>query len=83
MITEDNLDGLIIISDRYGGTYSGGKYIAWECNIEELPKDQEGDDCTCMNFWHEYTGSPLCGKGRTVQEAIDDLLKNATIEETR
>jgi hypothetical protein len=64
---------LIIIKDRYGGVYSGGKYIAWNTWIQYMPKEQEWGDTECSDFWLDYDGSPPCGRGATIQEAIDNL----------
>lgn len=67
---------LIIVNDRYGGIYSGGEWIAWHCYIDHLPRDQAGGDCECWDFWNSYDGFPACGKGKTIDEALQDLKKN-------
>lgn len=74
---EDEIYPLIIVSDRYTGTYSGGQYTAWNLSADELPDGIDGDDVECMAFWRNNT-IPV-GKGRTVSEALADLyvqLKN-------
>lgn len=62
---------LTVTADRYNGTYSRGKFTAWNLDPEEVPTDINEDDMTCMDFWAEceYT----VGLGRTVMEAIEDL----------
>lgn len=67
---------LQIILDRYGGVYSGAKWIAWQVYIEQMPLDQQSGDSECFDFWHHYDGFPPCGKGNTIQEAIDNLKEN-------
>lgn len=63
-----------IIDDRYGGTYSGGKYTAWPCTPWDVPEEVGADDETCAGFWAGY-GSELVGLGNTPDEAMNDLIK--------
>ena len=70
---------LTIVSDRYNGTYSHGKFTAWNCESDEVPTAIFGDDVTCMKFWIE-TGVKNCfddyllfGIGDTVEEAVGNL----------
>ena len=66
---------ITIIMDRYCGTYSGGKYTAWNLENDEIPEEAQGDDISCRNFW--YVGDSkyyLIGKGDTVQQAYEDLI---------
>lgn len=60
-----------IIHDRYNGTYSGGKWTAWNKHFEDVPEDINGDDMTCFNFWADYKG--VVGKGNTPNTALIDL----------
>lgn len=81
---EDAIYPLVIISDRYDGAYSGGKYTAWNVDFDEIPSDIDSDDVWCHNFWHEQEENPtyFVGKGDTVSEALADLyikLKSAGI----
>lgn len=62
-----------IIADRYNGTYSKGKWLAFPINYYELPEDIDSGDLECADFWERYKG-PV-GKGNTPQEAFDDLVK--------
>lgn len=68
---EDEIYPLTITSDRYSGAYSGGSFIAWNLLAEDIPSAADGDDCDCYEFWHN--NEIVCGKGRTVSEALADL----------
>lgn len=68
---EDEIYPLTITADRYRGTYSGGAYIAWNLAADEVPEGIYGDDCGCYEFWLD--NEIICGKGRTVSEALADL----------
>lgn len=62
---------LTIISDRYGGAYSGGDFTAWNMDYYEIPKEPDEDDVACMLFWDAT--DIVVGRGDTPQEAVDDL----------
>lgn len=68
---EDEIYPLTITADRYSGTYSGGAYTAWNLDANEIPEDIYFDDYGWLDFWRE--NSIVCGKGRTVSEALADL----------
>lgn len=68
---EDEIYPLTITADRYSGTYSGGNFIAWNLDADEVPDGIYFDDCGCHEFWLE--NEIVCGKGRTVSEALADL----------
>ena len=72
----DDIHPLTIISDRYGGCYSGGKYIAFNLEPWDVPKAVDGSDSECSNFWwgndcQEF----MIGKGETPEEACYDLIE--------
>ena len=69
---------LVIIKDRYTGTYSNGEYTAWNKFFEDIPKEIDEDDVTCYDFWHSYNG--IVGLGKTPNEAIEDLRKKLNAE---
>lgn len=76
---EDEIYPLTIVADRYSGTYSGGEYLAFNLDSDEIPQGVLGDDVTAMEFWDYYSPYYIVGKGRTVSEALSDLyikLKN-------
>ena len=60
-----------ILNDRYHGCYSGGQWIAFPLECEEIPEDAQGEDNDCQWFWDEY--SDPVGKGATPDEAYRDL----------
>lgn len=68
---QDSIYPLTITADRYNGTYSGGKFIAWHLDATEIPEDVYSDDCGAHEFWHN--NKIMCGKGNTVTEAIGNL----------
>lgn len=79
----DTMDGELfpatVTLDRYGGTYSGGYWTAWNEYPEDVPKEPFEDDVTCCRFWLDtelkdsdgYT-KPI-GKGPTAKAALEDL----------
>ncbi len=72
MIKEiDFLYPVTIIQDRYGGTYSGGKWLAFNLDAEDIPQGVSGSDYPCADFWGENT-LPV-GKGSTPEEALEHL----------
>lgn len=69
---EDTIYPLTIIADRYSGTYSGGRILAWNLEADAIPEGAQGyDGDDALDFW-ENDKTP-CGKGRTVSEAVLDL----------
>ena len=65
---------LTIICDRYDGTYSGAKYLAFNLHHDCIPYGVNGDDIECFDFWREKHNFPI-GKGNTLTEAAVDLWK--------
>ena len=65
---------LTIIHDRYGGSYSGGTYVAFNLEAHKVSAEVFGDDCTAMRFWKHFKG--VVGRGGCPDSAIKDLLKN-------
>lgn len=67
---------LVIVCDRYNGTYSGGVYTAWNQYVDEIPHEIEADDGTCSGFWWgEASEKYTVGKGATIEEAVADLAR--------
>jgi len=64
---------LTIVSDRYGGSYSGGKYLAMNVDPDCFPDEIGGCDTTEMNFWDIDDNSFLVGKGETIMKAVESL----------
>lgn len=79
--TEHNTDiyPLTIVKDRYNGTYSKGKYIAWNCSPYAVPQTTYTDDA--WYAWDNIYGMennpeteyPLFGVGDTIESAISNL----------
>lgn len=65
---------LTIVSDRYGGSYSGGKFTAWPELFYRIPEAIEGDDIACSTFWWKEADTSLIGIGSTPEVALNDLL---------
>ena len=61
-----------IVMDRYGGSYSGGAWIAWPLYPEDVPREPEGDDSAAIVFWSGERKYP-CGRGSTPNEALATL----------
>lgn len=60
---------LVVVLDRYNGTYSGGKWTAW--NLNYVPSKIDADDMECADFFSKNT--IVYGRGETPEEAIKDL----------
>lgn len=63
---------LTIVADRYGGTYSGGKYTAWNRFSDEVPSEIDATDMVCKIFW-DCSLKEDVGVGDTIFEAVLDL----------
>jgi hypothetical protein len=61
-----------IVLDRYGGTYSGGAWIAWPLLPEDIPGEPTGDDTAAIVFWSNPR-IHSCGRGSTPNEALANL----------
>jgi hypothetical protein len=62
-----------VVTDRYGGAYSGGKFLAFRAHPEE---DIVSEAINGRNdFWEseERLAKCLIGKGDSLQAAYDDL----------
>lgn len=82
----ENIYPLTIVSDRYSGSYSGALFLAFNTDFWNLPKEIEGSDPECWNFWAtyidvetitqpDYFGKVFVGKGSSVNDAFEDLKK--------
>lgn len=63
---------LTIVAARYGGTYEGGRYLAFPCDPEAIPAGWDGGDCECSDFFHDHAQAPI-GRGDTPNDAQADL----------
>ena len=64
---------ITIVQARYGGTYEGAEWLAFNRYPENLPEDWDGDDMSCNEFWTETR--EFIGKGGSPQLAYTDLLE--------
>ena len=67
---------LCIVEDRYGGAYSGAKYLAFHMlpfSVAEL--DVDAGDIPCQYFWENEAEDYIIGKGKTPEEALNDLMQ--------
>lgn len=65
---------LTIISDRYNGSYSEGKFLAFPLSFNKIDKAVNGNDIDCVCFWIDYQG--FVGRGNTPNEAYENLIFN-------
>lgn len=74
--TQDQLPyPLTVMQARYGGSYEGGDWLAFNCYPDVIDKDSHGDDISCSGFWGFGQGQPMVGRGATPNKAIFDLIK--------
>lgn len=76
----DKLYPVCVISDRYGGCYSGGTWTAWTTGISNIPEGVFEDDVTCGHTWgilkqKREKGEIIFGVGNTADEALADLVR--------
>jgi hypothetical protein len=60
-----------IVRDRYSGVYSGGAFVAFPLYYWDVPKEVDGSDTECAEFWNGYE-EPY-GIGETPDKAYWDL----------
>lgn len=74
---ESDVYPLTIVSDRYGGCYSDGQYLALNCYACDVPNEIGGCDGEEMVFFGEGGGHEKykIGKGATPDEALADLAR--------
>ncbi len=62
---------ITIVMDRYSGTYSGGDWLAFNLNADQIPEDVFGSDVPCAGLW-DHNKIPV-GIGPTPEEALEKL----------
>ena len=70
----NNIYPLTVIRDRYNGSYSGGKYVAFNLESPDIPKEIFEDDSAAIKFWKHC--KIIVGVGGNPDSAIKDLIKN-------
>ena len=73
MVNINEIYPLTIIRDRYDGIYSGGMYLAFNLDYDEIPSEISGSDIPCLEWWKENKYI-LVGKGYDITSAIFDLI---------
>lgn len=65
-----------IIADRYGGTYSNGRFIAVPVSYQSVEFYLDGspmdDDNSVQELWDRASGL-IVGRGQSPNEAYEDL----------
>lgn len=69
------INGITVIQDRYCGTWSGGKYTAWDMPLSKIPYAIIDNDVPCRDFWYSTAKEYLIGIGDNPHEAYEDLIK--------
>ena len=64
---------LTIICDRYDGTYSGAKWLAFPLDYDKIPSDVDASDPEYAQFW-KYYKEPV-GRGVYASDAVADLIQ--------
>ena len=78
---------LTISLDRYSGVYSGGLYVAWNCDADAVPTEPSDDDVTCADFWNRAEQDmldgdiPCYGIGVNPEKAILNLVESMLAKE--
>lgn len=62
-----------VVFDRYGGSYSGGVWTAWNLESNDVPYEIHSDNVTVHRFFLYASEKPVYGRGKTAQEAVNDL----------
>lgn len=75
-LKKGHLYPVTIVLDRYGGTYSGGKWLAIQ--DYQMPEEIGSSDPDEMLFWRSHKDEKLpIGRGETPDEALKDLMIKA------
>lgn len=64
---------LTIITDRYNGSYSHAKYLAFNLDFYDMPDEVGGGDSDEFDFWNNLHTDYIIGKGKSPDEAYLDL----------
>lgn len=78
IIDDDIIYPLTIVTDRYCGAYTGGKYLAFPLyNFCNLVTDDFDDNTILIDKESPFFPQRFYGVGDTPNEALDDLKKLA------
>ena len=70
----DYVSPVAIVPDRYGGTYSGGEWLAFPCEPWEVPLGPFSDVLEAATWWGDADAVPI-GLGPTPDAAYADLFR--------
>ena len=74
MLNDDTIYPSTIVQGRYGGTYSGDPWLAFNRTPDQIPDAIGGSDTEEAEFWEDIRyGYEWMGKGNTPNEAVLDL----------
>ena len=73
---------LTIVADRYGGSYSGALFTAWNLQYDQLPGEISDCDLGCGIFWTKADRSEI-GFGSNPNEAYQDLLEKLQVKKLK
>jgi hypothetical protein len=76
----DYLNPVTATGDRYGGTYSGGRWLAFPVDPWRVPEEPFSDDVTTCRWWDECGDFPI-GRGESASEAYENLLRRLELIE--
>lgn len=62
-----------IVAARYGGSYEGGKWLAFPVAHEAVPEEVDGGDLECSTWFNDTANTRQIGTGSTPDEAFDVL----------
>ena len=63
---------ITVVATRYGGSYEGGLWAAFNARPWEVPTAAMGDDIACMTWWSEENKART-GLGFNPDAAVADL----------
>ena len=73
---------LTIVADRYGGSYSGALFTAWNLQYDQLPNEISDCDLGCGIFWTKADRSEI-GFGNNPNEAYQNLLEKLQVKKLK
>ena len=69
----ENTWPVTVTKDRYTGSYSQGRWIAFNAKPSDCPPEVFGCDITAADWWGSHPYADFVGRGDTPMEAVRDL----------